>query len=145
MFAKRKKNVISAGKKVQPLSEEEKAAAHEQWMQMYFELKAFKEKNGNALPPCTPRTSLYTWVQKQRNDYKKFLSGATSDMTALKVHYLNEIQFPFSATRLKVPWDERFEELKRYKAKYGNILVPRSYPGKILIPNVDIRCLSMQW
>jgi hypothetical protein len=127
---------------VQSLSEEEKAAAHEQWMKMYFELKAFKEKNGNALPPCTPRTPLYAWAQKQRNDYKKFLSGSISDMTALKVHYLNEIQFPFSATRLTVPWDERFEELKLYKAKYGNILVPRSYPGKIFTSNACNRCCS---
>ena len=52
-------------------------------------------------------------------------------MTNLRIRYLNEIQFPFNPTRVKIPWEERFSELKQFKAKYSNCLVPRGYKGKL--------------
>lgn len=98
---------------------------------MYDQLSEFKEKHGRSLPPRKPRTPLLRWVEKQRTDYKKLLAGKRTDMTTLRVRYLNAIQFPFLSTVQNVSWDDRYEEVKLYKAKYGNILVPYSYPGKV--------------
>lgn len=133
--AKRKKDKRLSAQRVKiPQTEEEKNASHEKWMQMYEQLKAFKEENGQSLPPSRPRTPLFAWVQKQRNDYKKFIAGNPSEMTAIRSHYLNSIQFPFLATFKKISWDDRYEELKLYKAKHGNITVPKTYPGKTDVP-----------
>lgn len=120
--------------KVRVLTEEEKAVANEEWMQMYNQLKDFREKNGHSLPnQRKPRTPLYNWVDRQRNQYKKLLKGKKTDMTPQRVRYLNAIQFPLLPSRQKISWDDRYEELKSYKAKYGNIVVPRSYPGRLYI------------
>ncbi len=128
LFAKRKR--LSKNKK-KALSEEKMAAVHEEWMQMYEQLTEFKEKHGHSLPPRNPRTTLLRWVEKQRTDYKKLLAGKRTDMTTFRVRYLNAIQFPFLSTVQNVSWDDRYEEVKMYKAKYGNISVPESYPGKM--------------
>ena len=116
---------ISENKKIKNMTDEEKAAAQEEWMKMYEEIKAYKARTGHCVPPSKPWTKLRAWMEKQRHGYKNFLSGKSTDMTGLRIRYLNEIQFPFAATRVKVPWEERFLELKRFKEKYGNCLVPR--------------------
>lgn len=103
-------------------------------MEMYNQLKDFRQKNGHSLPPQNnPRTPLYNWVAQQRIQYKKLLAGERTAMTPQRVRYLNVIQFPFLSTVHNVSWDDRYEELKLYKAKYGNIVVPRTYPGRLYI------------
>lgn len=122
---------MSSNKKKATLSETEKTEEQEKWNEMYEKMKTFKEEHGHCLPPSKPWTSLRSWMEKQRNEYKKMISGTPSEMTSLKIRFLNEIQFPFTSTRVKVPWEERFEELKRFKDKYGNCSVPRGYQGRL--------------
>jgi hypothetical protein len=119
-------------------TEEEKATAQEEWMQMYDQLKDYKEKSGLSLPPVSPYTPLVKWVKRQRNEYQRLIAGKTSDMTAQRIHYLNEIQFPFIPTIKQISWDDRYEELKLYKEKHGNVAVPAHHPGKNCIPSADI-------
>ncbi len=107
------------------MTEKEKVEAQEEWMKMFEEIKAFKKQHGHCIPPSKPWTPLRSWMEKQRNGYKSFLAGRETEMTGLRIRYLNEIQFPFTPTRVKVPWEERFLELKLFKEKYGNCLVPR--------------------
>lgn len=120
---------------------ETKALEREEWMQMYNLLKDFQKKNGHVSPPKQAGDPLYIWVTKQRHEYNKRISGKPSNITALRIRYLSAINFQFLATKQNIPWDDRYEELKLYKAKYGNVLVPRSYPGKICISNQEIRSL----
>jgi hypothetical protein len=69
------------------------------------------------------------WFNKQRRQFKLFISGQQSEMTAIRLHALNQVQFPFGQIRVRVPWEKRYEELQQYKAKHGNVLVPRDLPG----------------
>jgi hypothetical protein len=132
-FSRRKSDQRVAVNKTSPppMSDEQKAEQQEKWSEMYDQMKAFKEKNGHCIPPSKPTSGLRTWMERQRSEYKKYIVGNHSSMTSLRIRYLNELQFPFNPTRVKIPWEERFEELKQFKAKYGNCLVPRGYTGKL--------------
>jgi len=127
-FMKRRKSKLTPRK---ILTEEEKNIAFEEWTKMYTLLKSFKEENGHCVPPARPITPLRTWMEKQRVDYKKYIAKKESSMTGLKISFLNEIDFPFTSTVVKIPWEERYAELKRFKAKYGNTMVPQGYTGQL--------------
>ena len=130
-------------KELAVLTDEEKLKAQDEWMKMFDKMKEFKQQHGHCVPPSKPQSALRTWMEKQRIGYKNFLAGNPTDMTGLRIRYLNEIQFPFAPTRVRVPWEERYLELRRFKEKYGNILVPRGMIDSFISPCViRLFCLS---
>lgn len=99
------------------------------WNARIKELKEFKAQHGNCLVPNrypeNPR--LGTWVGKQRKQYKLFQEGKPSNLTEERVQALDDLDFVWTLRSL-VDWDERLEELKEYREKHGNCLVPQQYP-----------------
>ena len=88
------------------------------WMDMYEELKAYKEENGDCnVPLLTPK--LGRWVNKQREKQKK---GKLDDD---QIRCLDSIGFMW---KLRLTWMEMFEELKRYKEENGDCRVPALTP-----------------
>jgi len=93
------------------------------WNIRLDQLKEYKrENNGSCLVPYNfeKNPALGKWVEKQRSQYKYFLEGKQSQITEERVKSLNEIGFVWS---LHTDWKVRYEELKKYKAKYGDCFV----------------------
>lgn len=99
------------------------------WDEFYEEMKKFKEKHGHCIPPTQPSTPLRRWMEKQRSEYKKIRAGEESCLTLLRIQRLNDIGFSFEAKCKPKTWEERFEELVEFKAKFGHCKVPRLYNG----------------
>jgi hypothetical protein len=99
------------------------------WNARIKELQTYKDQHGNCLVPNrypeNPR--LGTWVGKQRKQYKLFHEGTPCNLTYERVRALDDLGFVWTLRSL-VDWDERLEELKEYRKKHGNCLVPQQYP-----------------
>jgi len=65
------------------------------------------------------------WVSKERQYYKLHQEGTPSPMTEERIRALNDVGFNWSSTG--TTWNERFQELKDYKERFGNCLVPTKY------------------
>ena len=89
------------------------------WTVVFGDLKRFKEKHGHCLPSREVKTSLGTnlgsWCSKQR------VKKANGSLSKDKIERLDKIGFVWD-TNL---WDFHFNELKRYKKKYGNCSPPQ--------------------
>lgn len=87
------------------------------WWQTYEKLKEFKKKNGHCRVPRNyyDDQHLGFWVITQR---KK------EHMTEERLNALNEINFDWGHDSR---WMDAYEELKKFKEKYGHCNVPKSY------------------
>ncbi|MEM6317221.1 MAG: helicase associated domain-containing protein [Bacteroidota bacterium] len=90
------------------------------WLSQYYELKNFKAQNGHINVPRNYEGSrqLANWARYQRDCETK--------MPAYRKKLLNEIGFLWKRDieRLKEQeWEEKFEELKKFKQKYGHCRV----------------------
>lgn len=99
----------------------------ENWDEIYEELKDFKTKNGHCIPPVQPATKLRHWVDKIRTEYKKLRAGSSSALTAQRLQKLNDIDFQFERKIKPRTWEERYEELVRFKENFGHCRVPRLF------------------
>ena len=93
----------------------------ERWQIRFNELKEYKEKYGDTLVPnrYDVNPQLGRWVDNQRVKYKR------NQLSDERIHRLNELGFVWDAN--EAFWEEMFAELKEYKAKYGDTLVPTIY------------------
>ena len=112
-----------------------------QWKKRLKELKAYKETHGNCLVPQRYRLnkSLGIWVNTQRREYTKWLKGKSSRLTKEKIDLLEDMGFVWIVVsgpilkdsnrfkRIEEQWKQKFNELVKYKEKYGDCLVPRRY------------------
>ena len=90
------------------------------WDERFDELEDFKAEHGHCKVPRS-RGPLGRWVQTQRHVYKK---GKLSEELIRKLDGLN---FNWETTRgTPITWDERFNELTKYKAEQGDCKVPKS-------------------
>jgi hypothetical protein len=64
------------------------------WAERFEQLLKYKEEHGHTLVP-QHYPELGQWVHGQRNDYRKFVRGQKSPMTAEKLGKLNETGFVF--------------------------------------------------
>lgn len=103
----------------------------EQWEKQFEALKAYKREHGDTLVPSNyrPNVSLGFWVIRQRQRYK--LGKLADD----RIRKLNSISFAWNARNLfgkkkteaeRRSWDEKIEELTKYKQKYSTVNVPSS-------------------
>ena len=91
------------------------------WNQMYQELKAFKETNGNTLVPHAT-VGLGGWVKRQQVQYTLYSSGSKSELTEERVRLLNDLGFVWN--RRKNNWHENFLRLKRWNEEHGSCHIP---------------------
>eukprot|EP00970_Alexandrium_tamarense_P010586 scaffold2163_cov267-Alexandrium_tamarense.AAC.2 len=108
------------------------------WDDKFNELVAFKTKFGHF---NVKNKQLGSWVNRQRQFYKHRQKGNSSEIGDLRVKQLEDIGFHWAATdetneqstttrkkkSSKVSWEERFNELKKFKAKTGHCVVPQDY------------------
>lgn len=97
------------------------------WMKKFFELKKFKELNGDINIPMNKyvhkkNISLYQWAQRQRQNKEK--------LSEEKIRLLNSIGFIWQIEN-KTVFNERLEELRHYKEQHGHCNVPQTYKENI--------------
>jgi len=102
--------------------------------QKIFELENYKRENGHCLVPKR-YPSLGNWVNKQRQNYRKFLKGEKSSMDEKRMSALNRIGFVWDATSVPLKsthndnaWQKMYNQLSRYHATNGHCRVPSSSP-----------------
>ena len=99
------------------------------WEDRFCELQEYKRKHGNCLVPVKyeRNPTLGHWVVNQRAQYKQFKAGKPSNMNEERAILLESVNFVW-AVEDKKSFEERLEQLKEYRARQGNALVPVKYP-----------------
>ena len=88
------------------------------WEDGYARLKAYHAKNGHCLVPARGATNcnLGIWVSHQRHCYK------VGHIDQERVRRLNALGFVWDAFQWQ--WEQRFNELKAFKKRFGHCRVP---------------------
>lgn len=94
-----------------------------EWYVKFAQLQEYKRKHGHTNVAWNDG-SLGTWVSKQRQQYRLRTENRESQITEERINALNAIGFSWS---LYNKWDDKYEELLRYKEKHGHTNVPKSY------------------
>mmetsp|Transcript_37868 Transcript_37868/g.64652 ORF Transcript_37868/g.64652 Transcript_37868/m.64652 type:complete len:658 (-) Transcript_37868:350-2323(-) len=99
------------------------------WERRFGELIEFKRIHGHCEVPqnYAENTSLGTWVNKQRMEQKNRIEGKNSSLNDARLERLQSIDFRWAKRKGQASWDEKFNELVAYKAKFGNCHVPTKY------------------
>jgi hypothetical protein len=120
---------------------DESSVQQSSWNERMEELRDYKKQHGHTNVPRS-HTKLGRWVDTQRTSYRLLQMGKSSPLTQERIDMLNAIGFEWNpsenvikdTTRRKsnltktkyTPWNVRYEELQRFKAKYGHVLVDHS-------------------
>ncbi len=98
------------------------------WTKMYKDLKQYKLEKGNTIVPrkFPENKKLGEWVTDQRRQYKHKAAGRSSLLSDERERKLNEIGFVWSL-RNRTDWNERFQQLVRFKEAEGHCVVPQMY------------------
>jgi len=97
---------------------------------MFSLLREYKETYGNCLVPNRhkPFPPLGRWVAIQRRYYKNLKAGQDTPLKEERIKLLESIGFAWVAQNPQhVPWEDRVEELIRYKNEHGDCLVPTNF------------------
>lgn len=117
------------------------------WKKRFEDLVSFKSTHGHVNVPFqyTENKSLSYWVSNQRQKYRQFVKGEPSTLTKKRIDSLTSLGFKFNIRDAEdgmsenIPavqqtlslWDVRMSEMKIYKRRYGDCLVPAVYlPNK---------------
>uniref|UniRef100_A0A7S2L897 Helicase-associated domain-containing protein n=1 Tax=Leptocylindrus danicus TaxID=163516 RepID=A0A7S2L897_9STRA len=105
------------------------------WEERLQELIAYKTLHGNCLVPnkYQDNHALGRWVDKQRQDYRKYKEGKRSVMTEERIKILESHGFCWSVD--DYAWEQRLAELVDYKLVHGNCLVPHNYSANPQLAN----------
>ncbi len=95
---------------------------------MYEKLKQYKTAHGDCLVPRQWKKDkrLGEWVTDQRRQYKYKTNNKPTLLTAQREKKLNEIEFTWSL-RNRLDWNERYQELVKFKQENGHCIVPQLY------------------
>ena len=95
---------------------------------MFQQICEFRRTHKHSLVPHTyqPNPRLSQWVKRQRRQYKLYREGKRSTMTQERIEELERVGFVWDSHQ--VAWEERYEELKEFKKKYGHCDVPSNFP-----------------
>ncbi len=118
----------------------------EHWNRQYALLKQFQQENGHCLVPRVGRDKLGDFVTEQRRQYKLLREGKPSRMTVKRKAMLDELGFCWQV-RQRSGWNDRFEELLKFREEYGDTIVPQQYePNRPLGKWVSfIMCLFSEY
>lgn len=103
-------------------------AFHEKkWDERLLELRAFRREHGHSLVPHTypPNPQLARWVKRQRRQHKLLQGGKASTMTPDRAELLESLGFVWDSHN--AAWTEKMYDLRQYRAKHGDCLVPSSF------------------
>lgn len=99
------------------------------WDDYVEELKSYKLLHGDTeVPPGSGAyPDLALWVEKQQEDHIQLSNGKECDLSLEKVVKLNCIGFNWEKSKIKGVWERRFEELRKYRGRFGDCNVPEKY------------------
>ena len=120
---------------------EESSVQQSTWNKRMQELRDYKKQHGHTNVPrhCSANPKLGRWVDTQRTSYRLQKLRKPSPLTQERIDVLNEIGFEWSPSEKMskgseiggnktpktkyTPWNTRYNELQRFEAKYGHVLV----------------------
>eukprot|EP00438_Fugacium_kawagutii_P032986 Skav223987 [mRNA] locus=scaffold6785:14752:17589:+ [translate_table: standard] len=95
----------------------------ELWENSYEELQKYKAEHGDVLVPSSYRTgsglNLGRWVDNQRCLKQR------DKLAQVQIERLEKLGFAWD--HYSQQWENAYEELQKYKAEHGDVLVPLSY------------------
>jgi len=99
------------------------------WEAHFQKLVQFKELHGHCRVPqnyTVDDVNLGTWVNTQRQHYKKYLAGKYSPMTQERIDALEKIGFEWKLYT-RIGWEDHFQKLVQFKDLHGHFQVPQNY------------------
>ena len=98
------------------------------WNQRYSELVEFQKGYGHCLVPLTwPKNpSLSHWIKRQRHQHRLKKEQKHHTLTEERLEKLMSIGFVWDSQAAQ--WEERWNELKRFREDCGHCNVPKNYP-----------------
>lgn len=102
------------------------------WEYNYKALIKYKERYGdcNVSKAYSNYLKLADWIQKQRQDRKK----KKSRLTKYKINKLNTLGFDWQLYT-RPGWDNQYEDLVRFKNKYGHCRVKQGWDKNLTLAN----------
>ena len=100
------------------------------WEEQYKALRAYHLQFGNCKVPARFKGNpkLGRWVMTQRRQFTLLMQGFPSALTAERIRRLESLGFTWSVRPEPVTtWNKKYQELKVYRATYGNCMVPQRY------------------
>jgi len=98
------------------------------WTKHFAELEEYRKEHGTCEVPPSQHTPLSYWVTQQHKEYQKVQEGKTSRLTLQKVQQLTDLGFVFRQVAKSFTWEQRIDQLRKYKEKHGHTRVPKSDP-----------------
>jgi len=109
------------------------------WMERYGELREYQRTHGTCrVPSDHPNTKLVSWVKAQRKEYRRVLlkggggeggDVTTTSLTPERIQLLDAIGFEASSAHDEL-FEARMAELREYKDRHGDTLVPITYKNR---------------
>ena len=98
------------------------------WKEQFAELRAYKGRHGDCLVPqkWKENHALGRWVSKQRKAYKAGALHASQQERLEKLGFVWEGAALVDAAAERY-WEVRLAELKEYKGRHGDCLVPEKW------------------
>ena len=100
---------------------------NDRWDKQYLQLKAFYKEHGHMCVSRSCDKTLAEWIRRQR---EAFRIGTIPEDRVQKL-----LEFGFCFDTLEAVWMENYEELKAYKAHYGDTMVPIKWPSNPILAN----------
>eukprot|EP00956_Cyclotella_meneghiniana_P013579 scaffold19713_cov47-Cyclotella_meneghiniana.AAC.9 len=100
------------------------------WEDQYKALQRYSLVNGHTKVPSRymENPKLGRWVMTQRRQMALMQQSYPNALTAERIAKLDEIGFTWSVRSDPYrAWNKKMEELKEYKKKFGNTMVPQRY------------------
>ena len=89
------------------------------WLERYAELVTYQTKHGHCIVPQKNHdTELGRWVTFQRYQYRFYLDGKSSHMTAERIELLNGINFEWEPQ--EAIWLNHYNDLSEFRKEHGH-------------------------
>ncbi|KAL7461138.1 hypothetical protein ACHAXS_001565, partial [Conticribra weissflogii] len=128
-----------------------------QWIKCYMELQHYHSLHGNCKVPLKRplgRTriskSLRQFVSEQRYQHRLLRKGRPSELTEERMRLLENLGFEWKDSkrdvgREKEEWRRRFEELRKFRGKYGHCRVPLDKNSPSLLLGIWVKNQRKQY
>lgn len=96
----------------------------DRWMARFQDLLEYREKYGHCIVSYTfkEKPLLYSWVKRQRYQYKCLLQGKASQLTTERVQLLESVDFAWDTH--DIAWETNYALLKEFVKFHGNCHIP---------------------